>query len=129
MNPKDEDFLKLQAKWYGKLKSSGFDDIEQDESRIKNSSNSELQKRGLYDDPLRREAREEYYRLAGQFLHEYEFDSKKERVIWEMHSEGTSIQDIVAAMKSRNFKVYKRIVHETIQRLAKEMGDRCRNRN
>lgn len=129
MNPKDKDFLALQDKWYKKLKSSGFNDVEQDESRLRQSSNTELHKRGLYDDPLRREARQEYYRLAGQFLHDYEFEDNKEKVIWEMHSDGTSIQDIVVAMKSRNFKVYKRYVHETIQRLAKEMGDRCRNRS
>ena len=129
MNPKDKDFLALQEVWYKKLKGDGFKDIEQDESRMKNSTSTELHKRGLYDDPLRREAREEYYRLAGQFLHEYQFADKKSKAMWELHSEGISIQDIVVALKKRQFKVYKRLVHETIQKLAKEMGVRCKSRN
>ncbi len=72
------------------------------------------------------ENKEEYYRMAGHFLHDHKFESTSDKIIWRLHSEGVSIVDIVYYLKSKKFKTYKRKVHETIQKLAEEMGGRCR---
>lgn len=125
MNHKDEYFLELQKQWYKKLKDTGFEDIEQDEEKLKNRT--ALQNLSKYE-PITAAAKEEYYRLAGQFLYEYEFSNDRERVIWELHSDGNSIEKIVLNMNVRGYKVYKRLVHETLQRLAEELGTRCKKR-
>lgn len=74
------------------------------------------------------ENKEEYYRMAGHFLHDHKFENPTEKLIWSMHGDGVSIIDIVLYLRSRKIKTYKRKVHETIQKLADEMGGRCRKR-
>lgn len=116
MPPKDKIFLSLQKIWYKKLKESGFDDIEQSEQRLKAWHSSFFK---VHYNKVLYEAKEEYYNRACQFLYEYSFKNDKEKLIWEMHANGTSIEEITKVLLKKGFKTYKNFVHLTIQRLSK----------
>lgn len=118
MNPKSKEFKKLQDKWYGKLEKSGFVDLEQADGNLKSWSSGAYRD---YEDPNLRESKEEYYRLAGQFLHSFKFESKRERTIWEFHSRGVSIRDIVGLLARRNIRTCRFTVHQVLQKLKKEL--------
>lgn len=118
-NPfKTEKFKNLQSKWYKKLANSKFKDIETADGQLR-----EFHYRiPLIADPIKARAKEEYYRLAGQFLHDHAFASKTEAYIWELHSQAISIRNIVKRLRNKKgIKTHKRHIHETIQRLASEM--------
>lgn len=101
---KSEQFKKLQAKWHKKLEKKGFDDAEQADGHLKWWASS----RGVDTDEngnqLPGNYNLEYYRLAGQFLHEYRFKNKIEAYIWELHSDAFSIRKIVKVLKAKNIK-------------------------
>lgn len=108
---------KLQAKWYGKLKKKGFEDIEYDEDHLKLSSERfVVRNSGAYANPTLTSAKYEYYSSCRKFLNEYTFKNKKERAVFELHSEGVSIRDIATKLR-----LSRRFVHETIKRLVKGM--------
>lgn len=115
---KTKEFLALKKKWDKKLKSDGFEDIEQDDGNLKLWSSHFFKAR--FNETLFG-AKEEYYRLAGQFLHEHIFKEQKTKLIWQLHSEGISIRDIVKALKKRGFKAYKNAVHRVVQDLTEQM--------
>lgn len=89
MDPKQ--LKKLKALWEKKLKKSGFEDIEQKDGRLKawHSHRFAVEaKKTVF------EAKAEYYRKAEHFLNDAQFSSKKERRVWELHSQGVSERDI-----------------------------------
>ncbi len=88
------EFQALQAEWDKKLEESGFDDKEQRDGRLKSWS---LKYKN--SDPSMCQAKQEYYRAAGHFLHEYEFEYPVERRIWELHSQGVSRPPIVQILR------------------------------
>lgn len=103
-NPFDNDaFRKLQRRWYQKANKPGvYEDIEQPDGNLKEWTSTLAKARYR---PIYWEAKEEYYRLAGQFLYEHTFESKLERQIWELHSEGISITNITNILKSKRYKI------------------------
>lgn len=122
MKSKILDYNKLKKEWYKRLENSGFQDIEQDEDNLKswsvskgvrNRNNGASAQQVLEN----REARETYYRLAGQFLHDYRFTSRTDRLIWEKHSDGESIRDIVKILALHGIKTTKNPVNEVIKTL------------
>jgi O-methyltransferase involved in polyketide biosynthesis len=120
---KNKDFLALQAEWDQKLADSGFEDAENRDGTLKVWASHFF---AVRYNPTLFQAKEDYYRAAGSFLHEFKFANKGERAIWELHSQGISIREIVKILKKRGTKTHRRKVHETLQRLAKEMGARVR---
>ena len=98
--PDDAEYQRLKKIWYRKLEKSGFTDIEQDEDTLKVWST----KASEYRSPLENSARQTYYNMAYQFLNQYEFKSKRDRVIWEYHSQGISYRTISNLLRSRHFK-------------------------
>lgn len=110
-------FKELQSKWYAKLKRSGFDDIEKSEDALHTYDKRYFNK--TYDLP-RFLAKQEYYRLAGQFLHEYKDFTPFERKVWELHAEGMSIFDIVSVIRKKQ-KTSRDSVHSVIKKFRKEM--------
>ncbi len=134
MDNKSKDFLKLQREWDAKLAESGFEDIEQRrndqrdgecrEDKLKLWSSSFY---GLHDNELLRDAQESYYRLAGQFLYDYPFKDKHDRLVWELHAGGMSRRNILKELKRRKVKTYTSKVQYAIERLAKEMMKKCKN--
>lgn len=122
MEPNSKDFKKLQKLWYEKIEKKGFNDIEYTDSN--GDGHLRFSDSCYFHDnynEITSEAKEEYYRLAGQFLNEHEFSSKLEKMIWELHAEGVSLRNITLMLKKRRFKLYKRKVHEIVQNLAKKM--------
>lgn len=60
--------------------------------------------------------------MATKFLNDYKFETNRERIIWEYHTEGISVRDIVKLLKKARLKrVYRRIVWETISKLENTM--------
>lgn len=124
MEPSSKDLKKLQKLWYDKLKKEGFDDIEQDENYLKRWDSHWFNSQ--YS-PEYFQNKAEYYRAAGKFLYEHQFKSELERQIWAKHAEGLTIRDIVTVLRKARFKLYRRMVHETIQRLTKTMIENLGN--
>lgn len=119
-------FQALKNIWYKKLANSGFADIEQDEEALKEWSFSRVyagQNNGYSFETIRvkREAKEDYYRLAGHFLHENEFVNSIEKLIWELHGEGKGCRRIAVFLQNKNIKSNKDKVNEVINRLSKQM--------
>lgn len=118
MSPKSKEFIALKKKWYAKLEKAGFDDIEQDEEHLKKWDGHFFAKR------CRSPAagpQEEYYRLAGQFLHDHLFTSVFERLVWQMHCDGVSVEAMVRALKDSKRKFNKNTLHKIIKSLADMM--------
>lgn len=107
------EFKALKSKWYGKLKKSGFKDAETDEEHLQDWSRTLFSKRPEYD-----QSKEEYYRLAGHFLHEHTFQTETDRKIWDLHQNGVSIRNIVKLLKKKRLRVSHVMVFETIKSLA-----------
>ena len=115
MDNNSKKFKDLQAKWYKKLEKSGFDDIEKLD-HIKFQTESSYYWRNYGHEKFAEKQR--YYQLAGQFLHQYVFDSPRDKEIWRLHSEGLAIKTEIP----KKIKDIKRSqIHETIKRLRKIM--------
>lgn len=118
-NFKTKQFKKLQKHWYGRLAKEGFDDIERnDNSNLKTDALTNVLHLYSVD---QFNIKEDYYRLAGQFLHEHKFDSDLERTIWYMHSEGISVVNIIKSLKAKKQVAYKDLIHGIVKKLANEM--------
>lgn len=112
----------LTDEWNKKLKESGFKDIEGPENTLVYYSSYPLLKWGA----VRYVARESYFQLAGQFLHDFRFKSELDRLIWECHSDGQTVREIAAKLKDRyNLKVGRDKVNLTVRRLSKVMLEKC----
>lgn len=122
--PDSKEFKDLQAKWYKKLANTGFADIEQPDGNLKNWALSLIR-----HDETTENAKQDYYRLAGQLLHSsYPFQSNTERKIWEMHAEGLSIRDIAKKLKSQRIRAHKNGVHKVVQKIAAQLVNKCSSR-
>lgn len=120
LTPKNQEYEKLRAVWYNKLKVDGFVDIEQDEENLKVWSTRWWNQA---PHPIVMEAKAAYYQLAERFLEDYKFKNKVERIIWEYHANAISIRNIVKLLKQT--KLVKRTnrdaVYDVIKRLKESM--------
>jgi hypothetical protein len=118
---KEAEYKHLKEVWYKKLERSGFDDIEHDEQRLKQWSFKFYNEQRAYS----WESRNEYYSMAGRFLHDYKFKNNFEKTIWEYHMNALSVRDIakllrkipvsrikMKANKDNVLAIIKRLVHE-----------------
>lgn len=126
MTQQNKQLKTLQKEWYTKLKKSGFEDIEQDENNLKEWESSRYY-RGRNNEAdfekviLIQEAKEQYYRMAGHFLHDHNFESAVDKFIWEMHSEGVAHRKIVPLLKKFKLKRERHWVRRVIDRLKAQM--------
>ena len=133
MDPNNKEFKKLQAQWYAKLARKGFEDIESrpaqfgDQCILKEFESSKFYNRNRHIDSFI--AQEEYFRLAGQFLHEYKFKSKFEQKIWRMHCEGLGLDEIVTIINTRRERLQRTAISLIIKRLSKVMLALVRKNN
>lgn len=119
--PNSREFKALQAKWYKKAAQGGkYVDIEQPDGNLKAWSTSLIR-----HDEITENAKQDYYRLACQLLHEYEFASPTERRIWELHAEGLSIRNITKELKKKRIKAHKNGVNVVVRRISSEMVNKC----
>jgi FixJ family two-component response regulator len=104
--------IKLQREWYGKLKQSGFEDIEYlvDGYGVADfiKKPSGIFKKMSYDDFT---ATESYYILARQFLHHYQFPTDRDQFIWSQHADGCSSRCIAKSVKTTHSTILKVINH------------------
>jgi hypothetical protein len=91
----------LQAKWERILEKEGLGDIEKcgrlrvyHDHRLRSTVEGEL----IFH-PDKNAAKEAYYQLAGEFLHEHTFESAQERKIWELHSQGMPVREIARKIR------------------------------
>lgn len=119
MHNQSKKFLEIQAKWYAKINKPGvYEDIEQPDGNLKTWATTVGKS---YSEKNVREAKEEYYRMAGQFLYDYKFASATEKFVWKHHSSGVSIRSIVGLFAKKGVKTNPKAVHGIVQRLAKLM--------
>lgn len=113
-----QSYEKLKEVWYKKLERSGFEDIEKDEFNLKQYSSRFAEATVVRN----WHAKSEYYSMAGQFLNNYKFNSRLEKIIWEYHSNGISIRDIVKILKKVRVSQLKRArIHQILAKLVLEM--------
>lgn len=95
-------FLKLQAKWYAKLESQGFNDLEWVKDGESNAQNSDyLKGTKLIKSKEHAESVLLYYQMLSNFLVHTKELNKLERSILEMHSDGKSLRLIFYKLKGR----------------------------
>lgn len=113
---------KLQKEWYGRLKKTGFNDIEANEDQLKVWTNSAVS--GYSQAEI--DAKQIYYRLANHFLTEYEFESILDEIIWAYHAEGIGIRAISYELYSRLkiTRMGRQTVYRIIKRLQKIMYEK-----
>lgn len=114
-------FNKLQKRWDNKLKKEGFEDVEErkeDRVLLKRWHGPYFQAR--YKPEVFR-AKQEYYRRAGIFLNEYEFQDELSHLAWKLHSEGLSYRDIASKMRTVKNKFNKDKVKKIISSFVKIM--------
>lgn len=132
----------LVKEWDKRLKESGFDDIENRKtgklrkfggdvyfghlSDIGASSDKKisLNKKHLnrrYTTLVWKESQAEYFRIASQCLHERDFKTVLDRIIWQLHAEGLSYQEI-----SKELNVTLDKTRRAIERMSTEFGLRPR---
>lgn len=129
------DFKALQKKWYGKLEDDGFQDAEREDGALQNWS-TQFSRGNLEFN----QSKEEYFRLAGHFLHDHRFANETERRVWELHTNGMSTGKIAKALPRgvdtdldpRNttggYPTRIKKVQATIRGLAKQMVDECQKK-
>lgn len=108
MKSQSKEFLKLQALWYKKAKKSGFEDIEREELHLKKWSSATFmeKKNGSYfnEKKVYYDSVQEYYQMAGRFLHDYAFETPLEKTIWAYHADGISVRKIANILKKKEAK-------------------------
>ncbi len=119
---KNKLFKDLQAEWYKVLKDSGFKDIEQDEDNLKRWDSHHFKAQTT---PTAFQTKQDYYRLAGQFLHDYTFEEEWHTKAWEYHVEGLSTRDIVRTMKSQGYALSRDKIFRLIKELSTIMVNGC----
>jgi len=121
LNNNCRDCKSLKNFWDDKLETSGVENIEQEDGNLKTWSSLPF-----YDPSGNKteffRAKEEYYRLAAQFLYEHNFTSRRDELIWKYHSEGISRRKIRGLLKTKGYKAisFQRI-DQIIQAILKEM--------
>lgn len=117
-----ESFKALQRVWYGKLAATGFVDAE-----VKSLSGWDGRLPREYDRGM---PREQYYRLAGWWLHDKVWPSRAQRRAFELHAEGVTFRampELLAPMpRTGDPRALCRLVKREAMRMAKHytgLGD------
>jgi DNA-binding NarL/FixJ family response regulator len=104
--------------WDKKLKDDGFVDIENRQTGLLNTWSGKFFygtdttfAEKINREAMRRfgsthkESEAEYFRLASHCLHEQEFKSVRHRIIWQLHAEGYSYNEIAKELNTTTRKV------------------------
>jgi len=98
----NKEFKKLKNSWYEKLKKSGFEDIEYKDGSLKSSAFRRQRDKNKHYTQIQIDAVQAYYRMAFHFLHEYEFESEFDRIVWEYHTNGIGTRSISKLLQKVN---------------------------
>lgn len=118
-----KEFRKLQAKWYEKLRKSGFDDLEWTDTKTGHGQNTSYLKKQIPNNlGERMHATDLYYTMCRNWLTHAGPKLKKDRMAFELHAEGKGYREILKMIE--NFDHRKRSLFYLFQRmkpLVKEM--------
>lgn len=120
-------FLSLKSAWYGKLKKFGFKDIEKDEHFLHEYSKSRTStgNNAAQNTPVKREAKQDYYRYANFFTSTSKFKrlSRNEKKIWRLHLQGLGTREIAKRLNKQNSetKTNKDKINSVTMAIKKEM--------
>lgn len=106
---KRNNFLEIEARWYAKLKESGFNDIEDTKHDLR-PLKSWHSLRWLKTDPDSIRAKFNYYTNANHFLAIYQFENNEHKLIWMLHCEGLSIREIEKQLSLSRSSIHKIII-------------------
>ena len=102
----DEEFFSLQRKWYEKLKKKGFIDIEKTQKNKAFLTQYHSHYFFRHHQPEEIESTQAYYRMCYEFYwHYHGFKTKREKMIWWLHSEGHSNREIIEQTKQTYYKI------------------------
>lgn len=113
------EYEKQREKWYGKLKKSGFRDIEHDDDTLTEYSSVYFKKHTFEEI----EAKQRYHDMAISFLEHYKFETNKDRIIWEYHANNISVRDIAELLKKVKIRTNRNSVSQVVRRLKVKMFD------
>lgn len=115
------EFNELKEFWYQKLKDSGFNDIEYNDTLLINGPSGNLYRNKQFKNGTW-QAKATYYSMAESFLNEYAFSTELDKVIWEYHANGISVREISETLEKANIKkTSKSSVWLVVNRLSKIM--------
>lgn len=100
----------LQDKWYARLESVNFEDIESGAHLIDRKSMDELGRVVDLSCDATYEARVSYYQWCRGMVHHGRFDTPRDKTIWEHHAEGTSRRIIAEKIESEKAWVVRRVL-------------------
>ena len=96
---KNRELLEAYKVWNEKLKESGFTDIEDEFGGFTDhKSLSDLTQR-VHFQPEIWEINRDYFSWAGEMLYRGNFKCERDRIIWELHSEGFTGAEISEVVK------------------------------
>jgi hypothetical protein len=98
-------FKALQKQWYDRLNEEGFVDEELFSEEFGNHNTTFLKRPGFKWVNKWDPAIVEHFRLARNFLAHGTFASKIDEKIWQLHSEGYSIREIVSKLNQEDIKI------------------------
>lgn len=132
MTLSNKDLTALKKEWYNKLKETGFDDIEHSNGSLKQLHSSKFLSdhngsASIEHTQHFNKYKAEYYRLATHFLNDHKFESKVEKFIWHLHSEGVSTRDIVSRLSDLGVKKTRWPVRVVVYNLRNTMFERYKN--
>ncbi len=97
---KSKEFIRLQNKWYNKLKKSGFEDIEWTNSETGENSNYQYLTKGTPRNKVLDRGNitrsYEYFYRCRRFSFFHKFDKREDKVLWDLYSNGVSYRDIIS---------------------------------
>ncbi len=109
-------YKKERAKWYAKLKKSGFEDIEANEHSLKSWSSKFV--RADKTSITSWQAKQEYYYQATHFLNSHKFETNLEKAIWEYHANGISVREIASLLnKTKVIKTNRQTIWLVVKKL------------
>jgi hypothetical protein len=116
-----DEFKELADEWEEILKEAGLPDIEKSVGKKRvlkqNSPNVYRQM-----DPVRREAKEQYFRELNRCLHAACFDCSVDRVVMVLKAEGAKIVEICVALEKLGMRRYRRTVRLIVRKYEDRWG-------
>lgn len=116
----------VQKEWYAKLKKEGFEDIEDaNNNLVQYTSSMFLRGRrnnmSFVEIMNSIESKQDYYRLASEFLHKHNFKRYVDWFIWSQHCEGVSYRDISKKLAKEGIKLTRNPIGDIVKKLREEM--------
>lgn len=101
MSTNNQDYKKLKAEWYKRLKEGGFRDVEKTINGREYLQTWDSFDFSLKYDHQTFQAKQDYYYHAFQFLNNHCFASSIEKEIWSLHAQALGCREIAKVIVTR----------------------------